>query len=185
MTKEQWAFVVSMIAMLSVASSYFFKKKSRYLLAQGTGLSFLTLSYLFTAEYFAMIGIGIALARLLTYFLFEIKDRKPSVFWPIFYSALSVVAYVVVNLCILQSVKPWDILNLAALILYAFVFWIRDLRLVRYLILIPTALTLLYNIGIGAPVFVAISYSFELTADIVSIVKYDFWSKRKHGNEKN
>lgn len=185
MTKEEWAFVVSLVAMLLVASSYFFKRKSQYLLLQCSGLSFLMLSYLLTAEYFAMIGIAIALARLITYFLFELKNKKPSIFWPIFYSASSIAAYVVINLCILKTVKAWDILNLVALIVYTFVFWIRDLRLVRYLITIPTALTLLYNIGIGAPVFVAISYSFELAADIVSIVKYDFWSKRKNGNEKN
>lgn len=185
MTKEQWAFVVSLCAMLLVASSYFFKKKSQYLLLQCSGLSFLMLSYLLTAEYFAMIGIAIALARLATYFLFELKNKKPSIFWPLLYSGLSVAAYVIINLCILKTVKAWDILNLVALIAYTFVFWIRDLRLVRYLITIPTGLTLLYNIGIGAPVFVAISYSFELSADIVSIIKYEFWGKRKHGTKNN
>ena len=49
----------------------------------------------------------------------------------------------------------------------------------RYVILIPTFLALLYNVLIMATVFVIVSYSFELLANIVSIIKFDIIDKRK------
>ena len=49
----------------------------------------------------------------------------------------------------------------------------------RYVILIPTFLALLYNVLILATVFVIVSYSFELLANIVSIIKFDIIDKRK------
>lgn len=178
MTREQWAFVVSLAAMLLIASSYFFKKKSLYLVLQSAGMVFLVLSYLLTGEYFAMIGLAIGLARALTYFAFEIHDKRASIFFPFLFSGLSIMAYFIVNLWILKTAKPVDIIYLLGLVGYAFVFWIRDLKTVRFLVTIPTALSLLHSVLIRAVPFVIVSYSFELGANLIAIAKYDLLQKK-------
>lgn len=179
MTKEQWAFIVSFIAMLLIASSYFVKKKSGFLLFQALGMIFLMTSYLLNGAFFAMIGLGIGLARAVTFYIFERKDKRPSIAWPILFSALSVIAYVVINLMILKTAVWYDVLYLIGLILYAFVFWIRNLEVMRYTVTIPTALSILYNVVSGAEVFVVISYSFELCANVAAIIKHHYFDKEK------
>jgi hypothetical protein len=64
---------------------------------------------------------------------------------------------------------------------YAFIFRIRSLNLVRYLVLIPTALSIVYNalLGVGT-VMVVVSYSFEMCANLVSIAKYHLYDKKKN-----
>lgn len=179
MTKEQIAFGVSLVAMLFIASSYFVKKKSQYLLMQTLGICFLILFYLFTGEYFAMVGLIIGLARSATYLLYEIKNKAISVLWPSLFSLMGVIAYCIINLWILQTAKLVDIIYLIGLIAYAFVFWIRKLELLRYLVLIPTGISILYNVLIHAVPFVIVSYSFELTANLIAIAKYDLFQKKR------
>ena len=179
MTKEQWALILSLISMLLVASSYFFKKKSAYLLMQATGMLLLMGSYLLNGEFFAMVGLGIGLGRALTFFLFEQNNKKPSVFWPILFSSLSIMAYVVINLIILKDARLYDILYLIGLILYAFVFWIRNLQLMRHLAILHTSISILYNTLIDAGIFVVIAYSLEMFANLISVVKYHLFDKKK------
>ena len=139
---------------------------------------FLILSYLLTGEYFAMIGLAIGLVRALTYFAFEIHDKRASIFFPFLFSGLSIMAYFTVNLWILKTAKPVDIIYLLGLVGYAFVFWIRDLKTVRFLATIPTALSVLYSVLIRAVPFVIVSYSFELGANLIAIAKYDLLQKK-------
>ena len=169
---ENWALFVSFIAMVLIAASYFMKGKSVFLLYQVLGMIFLMTSYLFTGDYFPMIGLGIGMGRSLTFFIFEKKDKKPSIFWPILFSTLSMMAYVVINVIILQKANLTAIIYLLGLVLYAFVYWIRDLEKMRYLATIPTALCILYNVVSKAPVFTVISYTFELCANVAAIYKY-------------
>ncbi len=176
---REWAFAVSFVAMLLIGGSYFHKKKSLYLAFQAMGIVFLMASYLLTKEYFAMVGLGIGLARVLTYFFYEKRDQDVSLFWPILFSVLSVLAYAIVNLCILQTVKAADVLYLVGLIAYAFVFRVRNLTVMRYLSLIPTCLSVIYNVWIAAVPFVIVSYAFEFTATVVAIVKYRYFTKEK------
>lgn len=169
---ENWALFVSFIAMVLIAASYFMKGKSGFFLYQVLGMIFLMTSYLLTQDYFPMIGLGIGMGRSITYFVFEKKDKNPSIFWPILFSVLSVFAYVVINVIILQTANATAIIYLLGLVLYAFVYWIRDLEKMRYLATIPTALCILYNVVSKAPVFTVISYTFELCANVAAIYKY-------------
>ena len=174
-----WALIVSFIALIWIAMSYFVKKKSGFLLFQALGIIFLMTSYLLGGQYFAMVGLGIGLARSLTFYFFEQKDKTPSIFFPILFSVLSVMAYIVVNLVILKDAKYYDIIYLIGLILYAFVFWIRDLEKVLYLTTIPTVLSVLYTIISKAAVFAVLSYTFELGANLVAIYKFQTAKKQK------
>ena len=166
------ALIASFIAMSLIVVSYFVRKKERYLLFQMLGIIFLVISYFFTTQFFAMVGLGIAILRVLTYFLYERKQKTAPIYWAFVYSILTIAGYFVVNICILGTALYIDILLIIASCGYNFVFRIRSLKAVRFLSLIPTILSILYNTASGAAFFVSLSYIFELTADIVSIFRY-------------
>ena len=180
MTREEWAFVVSILVMLVMCSSYFFKKKSLYLIVQSAGITLLMAAYILWKEYFAMVGLVIGLVRMLVYLWYERKDKETPIWWAILFSVAGVACYVIINMGIQKNAKAVDNIYLVGLVAYAFVFRIRDLNLVRYLVLIPTALSILYNalLGMGA-IMVVISYSFEMCANLVAIAKYHLYDKKK------
>lgn len=166
------ALITSFLAMAFVVVSYFVKKKELYLLFQFLCIIFLILSQFFSLEYFSAIGLIIALIRTFTFYVYEKKDKLAPIVWPIIFTTLSLASYFIVNLWILNTVKPVDIIFLIGLIMYAFIFRIRSLKIVRFSMLIPTALSVIYFILTLAPIFTILSYSFELLANVVSIFKY-------------
>lgn len=170
--KENIALIVSFMAMLSIAASYFTKRKIFYLLLQGVGIILLITSYFFTAEYFAMIGLGIGLLRVILFFGYERADKPAPLYFAFLIAALTIASYFIVDLGILKKANLLDILYLGSLVGYAFVFRIRDLKKVRVYVLIPTCLAIAYNAFNNAPIFSCLSYVFELTANIVSIFIY-------------
>jgi len=153
--------------------SYFFKSKSKYLLLQTLGLISMFFSYLFGEEFFAMITLTVSLTRTLTFFIYEKKDKEAHISYSYIFGFLTVCAYITVNLIILKTAKPLDLLYLVSQVMYAFVFRIRDIKKVRYTIIIPHVLAIAYLLFLGDMVFVAMSYTFELLADIYAIARYD------------
>lgn len=77
------------------------------------------------------------------------------------------------NLWILGTAKPIDIIYLGSLCLYAFTFRIRNLKTMRYVVVAPNSLAVVYNIAITAPIFTVLSYAFELTANIIAIIQFN------------
>ena len=120
---------------------------------QGSGIVFLILSYLCNGQYFAMIGLGIGLARCVIFYLYERQEKEAPIAWCYALCALSVAVYGVVNLWILQTFHPADVVYLIGLVLYMFIFRIRNIKTVRFLILIPTALSIAYNVWAASPIF--------------------------------
>lgn len=178
MSLEQWALLFSFIAMALIAASYFVKKGG-FLLLQGTGIVFLMASYLCDGKLFAMVGLSIGLIRCLVYYLYEQAGKQASIWWAIGFSAASLAAYCVVNLCILKNAHPADALYLLALFCYAFLFRIRSVKTVRFLSPIPTVLSIVYNAWSQAPLFALISYCFEMVANVSSILKNHVFKKEK------
>lgn len=170
--------IAGVITLLMMVVSYFVKSKSSYLLFQTIGLGCMFLSYLFGAEYFAMIALTVSLSRTLVFFIYEKKDKRAPLVLAFLFAFLTVSAYVAVNLVILKTARPTDILYLTAQVLYAFIFRIRSIKVVRYTIIIPHALAILYNLLLEGMLFVALSYSFELLADLYSIVRSNWTEKR-------
>ena len=164
--------ITSFIALGLIIFSYFTKKKELYLFYQMTGIIFLTSSYFFGLQFFAMVGLGISVVRALTYFLYERKDKKAPLYFAFLFSFLTIASYFIINLWILKIARLIDIVFLIATCFYAFIFRVRNLKTVRFWVLIPTTLSILYNTASGAAFFVSLSYVFELTADIISIFKY-------------
>jgi Flp pilus assembly protein TadB len=184
MDRQDWALLFSFVAMLLIAVSYFVKNKSGFLLFQSSGIFCLMISYFFNAQYFAMIGLGIGLFRSLLFYAYERKGKEASVWWCFGLCLLSFVVYGIVNLGILKSFHPADVVYLIGLVLYMFVFRIRSLKLVRFTILLPTALSIVYNVWAASPVFAVVSYCFEMTANILSIFKYHVFGKSTPENSK-
>ena len=164
--------ITSFIALTLIAVSYFVKKKELYLFYQLSGIVFLTLSYFFGLQFSAMVGLGISVIRSLTYFLCERKDKTAPLYFAFVFSLVTIASYFIVNIWILKKAELIDILLLVACCLYAFIFRIRDLKTVRFTMLVPTILSVFYNAFSGAALFVTLSYAFELTANVVSIFKY-------------
>ena len=75
--------------------------------------------------------------------------------------------------------RPLDVLCLLALVGYAFIFRIRNLKIVRFTMIVPTVLSILFNVFTHAALFATLTYSFELLANIVSIFKYHVFGKKK------
>ena len=182
MAAEQWSLVASFIAMILIAGSYFVKK-SGFLLLQSSGIVFLMVSYCLEGLYFAMIGLGVGLARSLIFYAYEKKDKIAPIAWPFIFTGVSIVADLVINVKILNAQEWYDAIYLIGLVLYAFVFRIRNIEVLRYVITIPTALSILYNVVSGAAIFAVFSYCFELGANIVAILKYHVFEKKSEERE--
>ena len=166
--------IASFLAIVFVVAAYFVKKKSLYLLSELLCIVFLTVSYFFNVQYYAMIGLTIGFFRTITFFIYEKKDKTAPMIWSFVFFALTVVSYFVINHDILKKTQALDILCMAALVLYAFIFRIRDLKTVCFIMLIPTCLSILYNVLTNAALFVTLTYVFELCADVVAIFRYFF-----------
>jgi len=179
MTKEQWAFVISVLVMLVMCASYFFKKKKIYLAMQGVGITLLMIAYLLQGHYFAMVGLAIGLLRSIVYLLYEWKNKKTPLWWAIAFTVVGVMCYGVINLWILKDTNYFDVIYLLGLAAYAFVFRIRNLVLMRYLVTLPIVLSILYNALAEVGIFVVISYSFELCANVAAIIKHHYFDKNK------
>ena len=169
---ETLSYIAGFAAMVFVMMAYFVKKKELYLLYQSLCITGLVVSYLFNAQFFAMIGLFISLCRTLTFFFIERDGKRAGIGWSFLFAGLTVASYFIVNFWILGDAQPLDILCLAAGCMYAFIFRIRNLKIVRFTMLVPTVISIAFNAFSGAALFATLSYVFELGANVVSIFKY-------------
>ena len=168
MKNETLSLIMGFFAMAFVMTSYFVRKKQFYLFFQSCCIVFLIASYLFNVQYFATIGLSIGLVRAVTFYLYEKQEKKAPIALAFLFSSLTVMAYIFVN----KGIEPLDLLCLSALVMNSFIFRMRDLKTVRYLMLVSTILAIFFNVLTSAAIFVTCSYTFELLADVVSIFKY-------------
>ena len=173
------ALITSFIAMVCACSSYFVKKKELYLFLQFICIIFLISSQFLSLQYFSAVGLVIALARTVTFYAYEKKGVVAPIFWSFVFAGLSIASYFIIDLWILKDARFVDVLCLVAFICYAFVFRIRDLKFVRFGMLLPTFLSVTYFIITKAPIFTILSYSFEFCANITSIFKYHVFKHKQ------
>ena len=166
-------FVLSTIALALYCGSYFFDSKSKYLILQLVGNVFLSFSYFCMGAYFTMVSVAIGIVRGLICFAYEKKDKEVPLFFIIALCIVTVSSYIVINYLILSGTSsPWDILYLIASCMYAITFAIRNIKLMRYLVLIPHTSAIAYNLLVKAPISSAISYGIELAITVVAIIKF-------------
>ena len=127
MKSEILSLIASFIAMAFVICSYFVKKKN-FLLFQSLCIVFLIISYFFNLQFFAMVGLIIGLARALTYYYYESKNVDAPIYWSLIFCFLTLASYFIINIWILKDAKFIDVLYLIGLLLYIFIFRIRDIK---------------------------------------------------------
>lgn len=166
------SFSMSAIALCLYSTSYFFNSKRTYLILQLSGNVFLSFSYLLIGSYFTMVAVILGIARGLICYIFEQKNKKVPVGYIIGLCLLTVLSYVIINYVVLHSqASIWDFLYLFASCMYAVTFAIRNIKVMRYIVLIPHSCAVAYNLLIHAPISSAISYAIELVVTIVAIIK--------------
>ena len=90
----------------------------------------------------------------------------------------TVSSYIIINYFILSgTASNWDFLYMFASCMYAITFAIRDIKLMRYLVLIPHLSAIFYNLLAKAPVSSAISYGIEFIITVVAIIKFHIQEK--------
>ena len=171
---------MSMVALALYCCSYFFNNKKKYLILQLNGNLFLSLSYLFMGAYFTMVSVAVGIARGLICYTYEKNNKKVPVYMIIGLCFATVLSYVIINYVILTgTASQWDFLYMFASCMYAVTFAIRNIKLMRYLVLIPHMSAILYNLLAQAPVSSAISYGIEFMITVVAIIKFEIQEKHK------
>ena len=168
-----FSFVASTIALCLYSASYFFNTKKNYLIFQLSGNVFLSLSYLLIGAYFTMVSVVLGIARGLICYVYEKKGKRVPVFLIAGLCFATILSYVIINYVILSQASAWDVLYLIASCMYAITFAIRNIRVMRYTVLIPNSLAVIYNLLIKAPISSAISYGIELAVTVVAIIKFE------------
>lgn len=169
---------MSAIALALYCCSYFFDSKKKYLILQLMGNVFLSFSYLFMGAYFTMVSVVIGIGRGLICYSYEKNNKKVPLHIIVGLCFVTVLSYVIINYVILMgTASPWDILYLVASCMYAVTFAMRNIKLMRYVILIPHMSAVVYNLLVKAPISSAISYGIEFIITVVAIVKFHIQEK--------
>ena len=177
---EQLSFSFSAIALALYCGSYFFDNKKKYLLFQMIGNGFLSFSYLFMGAYFTMVSVAIGIARGVICYTYEKKNRNVPIYMIATLCAVTILSYILINYVILSgTASAWDVLYLIASCMYAITFAMRNIRLMRYVVLIPHVCAISYNLLVKAPISSAVSYGIEFIITIVAIVKFSVQKKHK------
>ena len=169
---KELSFVISAVALCLYSLSYFFNNKKNYLMLQLIDNVFLALSYLLMGSYFTMVSLIIGIARGSLCYIYEKKDKKVPVFVIAGLCLATVLSYIIINHVVLSQASVWDFVYLFASCMYAVTFAIRNIKVMRYLVLIPHSCAIVYNLLIKAPITSAISYGIELAVTVVAIIKY-------------
>ena len=170
---------MSTVALCLYSLSYFFNNKKSYLILQLFGNVFLSLSYLFIGSYFTMVSVIIGIARGALCYLYERQDKKVPIFVVIGLCLVTILCYFVINHVILSKSSIWDFVYLFASCMYAVTFAIRNIRIMRFAVLIPHSSAIVYNLLIKAPITSAMSYAIELVVTVIAIVKFEIKGSRK------
>jgi hypothetical protein len=119
-----------------------------------------------------MVTVIIGIGRGLVCYYYEKRNREVPLYMIIALCAATVTSYVLINFVVLKTATSWDILYMLASCGYAITFTIRNLKLMRYAVLIPHSLAIAYNLIIRAPITSALSYVIEAIITIVAIIKF-------------
>ena len=168
---SELALAMSTVALLLYSCSYFFSSKKKYLILQLSGNVFLSFSYLVIGAYFTMVSVMIGIARGLLCYLYEKKNKSVPPFVIFGLCLAAVASYVLINCVLLSHASGWDVLYLLASCLYAVTFAMRNIRMMRYVVLVPHSCAVAYNLLIRAPISSAMSYGIEWVVTVVAIVK--------------
>ena len=141
---------------------------------------FLSFSYFFMGAYFTMVSVAIGIGRGLICYTYEKNNKKVPWYIIMGLCLVTVLSYIIINYVILLGASsPWDILYMGASCMYAITFAMRNIKLMRYVVLIPHMSAIAYNLLVNAPISSAISYGIEFIITIVAIIKFHIQEKHE------
>lgn len=167
------SFVMSAIALGLYSLSYFFDKR-KYLALQVVGNIFLALSYLLIAAYFTMVSVVLGIARGVICYIYEKREKSVPVGVVVALCLVTVFSFIIIDYVVLSQASSWDFLYLLDSCLYAITFTIRNIRIMRYVVIIPHSCAIAYNLLIKAPISSAVSYGIELAVAVIAIIRCEY-----------
>ena len=130
--------------------------------------------------YFTMVSVAIGIGRGLICYTYEKNNKKVPWYIIMGLCLVTVLSYIIINYVILLGASsPWDILYMGASCMYAITFAMRNIKLMRYVVLIPHMSAIAYNLLVNAPISSAISYGIEFIITIVAIIKFHIQEKHE------
>ena len=162
------------IALLIICIGYFVKQKSTFLLTQVAGNFFYALAFLVVEAYVGFGLVMISLFRCIYIYLAE----KYSFKYLIHFLSVFIVLYIVTTFIFWGS--PFDLMPLVSSILFTVGYTIHNMQLMRYILIIPNALLVIYNILTTTYVSALLDF-IEVLVILVAIIK--FYKENKERNK--
>lgn len=132
--------ILGMIALILVCLGYFQKKKTSFLIFQVFANIFYAFSFLVQGAFVGAFLTFISVLRSIIFYICQKKEFK----YTYIFLILILISYVTTTIIFWDS---WfDIIPLITSTIFTFAFYIKDIRLTRFIMIPPNAMLVLYNI---------------------------------------
>ena len=159
------------IALIIICIGYFVKRKSTFLLTQVAGNFFYAMAFFVVEAYVGFALVMISLFRCIYIYLCE----KYSFKYMIHFLSIFIVMYIVTTIIFWGS--PYDFMPLISSTLFTIGYTIKNMQLMRYILIIPNTLLVVYNI-LTTTYTSALLDLIEVVVIIVAITKFYKEQKR-------
>lgn len=159
------------IALILVVISYFINNKKKFLLLQIIANLFYGLSFAVNSALVAGLNTFISILRVLVLYLYEKKHKEPPIYLILIFS----VGYIIIGIIFFKNY--YDIIVIITPILFTIAMWVKNMQLVRYLMLFPNAILVFYAI-LNQVYTTALLDFIEIITIIVALITY-YINKKK------
>lgn len=166
------------IALLITSISIFSKNKKYYFAMQVVVNVFYALSFIFNGGLVAGINSLISVMQVLILFIFEKKKITPPKYLILVFSA----CYVTVGTIFFA--RPLDVITMITPIMFAVAMWMKNMQLVRYMLILPNVLLSVYALLLQVYTS-AILDAIEASVLVIAIVKFhlQYKNERKYKSD--
>lgn len=166
------------IALLITSISIFSKNKKYYFAMQVVVNVFYALSFIFNGGLVAGINSLISVMQVLILFIFEKKKITPPKYLILVFSA----CYVTVGAIFFA--RPLDVITMITPIMFAVAMWMKNMQLVRYMLILPNVLLSVYALLLQVYTS-AILDAIEASVLVIAIVKFhlQYKNERKYKSD--
>ena len=153
------------IALLIICIGYFIKTKSTFLLTQVAGNFFYALAFLVVGAYVGFGLVMISLFRCIYIYFAEKYGFK----YLMHFLSIFIVLYIVTTIIFWGT--PFDLMPLVSSILFTIGYTIHNMQLMRYILIIPNTLLVIYNILTTTYTSSLLDF-IEVVVIVVAIIKF-------------
>lgn len=160
------------IALILLCISYFVKKRSVFFIFQTIADIFYALAFLIVGAYVGAFVTFISVFRLLFIFFSEGKELKGEFFF--------LTIFVILNILISVSYysSPYDFLPMLTSSIFTYSYAIKNMKVMRYVLLVPNSILIIYNI-LSTTYVSAILDFVEVMTIACAIIKFSRENKLK------